>query len=288
LLFPAFTRRMFALWPYWRFIRLPGDRRLDRAMAELRQWMDGLVREARARLAVEPGRAAHPSNFLEAMLSARDESGQAFSDETIFANLMTMLLGGEDTTAATLAWAVHELCESPASIDALRGELDDVLASERIPGDMETAGRLAYAAAVANETMRLRPVAPVLFFETLVDTTLGDLDLPAGTPVGVLTRPPALDPERFRAPDTFRPQRWTVPDQPHDPSAHIPFGSGPRICPGRSLALLEMRVVLAMLYQNFEVTREGAAAEVREAYAFTMGPSRLSVRLAPRRARAAP
>ena len=59
----------------------------------------------------------------------------------------------------------------------------------------------------------------------------------------------------------------------------MPFGSGPRICPGRSLALLEMKVLLAMLYHSFEVERIGSAAAVTEQFAFTMSPTGLKVRL---------
>ncbi len=124
LVFPAFNRRLFALVPLWRWVRTPRDRRLDRALAELRAWIDGLVHQARARLAAEPERQAQPAHFLEAMLTARDDAGQPFSDDTIFANLMTMLLAGEDTTAYTLAWAIHHLCDNAAAVRALRAELD--------------------------------------------------------------------------------------------------------------------------------------------------------------------
>jgi cytochrome P450/nitrite reductase/ring-hydroxylating ferredoxin subunit len=281
LLFPAFNRRLFALIPTWRFVRSPGDRRLDRAVAELRQWLESLVAGARARLAAEPARAEKPANFLESMLAMRDEAGQPFSDPVIFGNLMTMLLAGEDTTAFTLAWAVHEMCESPASVAGLRAELDDQVGGASVPGDLELANRLSYAGAVANETMRLRPVAPLLLFESIVDTTIGDVAVPAGTHVLVLTRPPVHDAAHFEEPARFWPERWLEggPARTHEPATHVPFGSGPRICPGRSLALLEMKVVLAMLYKNFDVIREGQATEVREIFAFTMGPSALRVQL---------
>jgi len=280
LLFPAFNKRIFAMIPLWRVVRLPGDRRLDRAIDELRAWLEALVGEARARLAADPTRAARPANFLEAMLAMRDEAGQPFPDEVIFGNLMTMLLAGEDTTAFTLAWAVHQMCDSPLSVQALRAELDASLGAATVPADIEAANRLAYAGAVANETMRLRPVAPLLLFEAITDTTLGDLEIPTGTNVMILGRPPARDPTHFADPELFRPDRWLDPAPgPHDPAVHIPFGSGPRICPGRSLALLEMKVVLAMLYRNFEVLRDGRASDVKEVFAFTMYPSGLKVQL---------
>jgi cytochrome P450 len=279
LIFPAFNRRVFAAIPLWRFVRLPRDRQLDRGLVELRTWLDGLVAEARARVAAEPGRAERPANFLEAMVQARDDAGQPFSDRLIHANLMTMLLAGEDTTAYTLAWAIHQMCESPEAVRALVAEVDGVLGSEAVPPTMELTNRLAYAAAVANETMRLRPVAPLVLLEAIVDTAVGDIEVPAGTPVLVLTRPPARDPHHFVDPEIFRPERWIAPVDAHEPAAHLPFGSGPRICPGRSLALLEMKTVLAMLYRNFSVVRHGPASAVREHFAFTMSPTGLAVRL---------
>jgi cytochrome P450 len=280
--FPAFTRRLFALIPTWRFIRSPADRRLDRALAEIRAWLEQLVHEARQRLAADPGRASQPSDFLEAMIAARDERDQPFSDDVIFGNLMTMLLAGEDTTAYTLGWTVHELCNSPAAVSALQRELESILAASSVPEDFESVQRLQYAGAVANETMRLRPVAPVLYLQANHVTSLGDLRIKGGTALALLTRRPAVDERHFDRPREFMPERWTTPSGTHNPSAHNPFGSGPRLCPGRSLALLEMKVVLATLYRNFEVERHGRAGDVREQFSFTMSPIGLRVRLHPR------
>ena len=284
LVFPAFNRRLFALVPLWRIVRMPRDRRLDRALAELRTWIDGLVRDARARLAAEPARQAEPAHFLEAMLLARDDTGKPFSDDTIFANLMTMLLAGEDTTAYTLAWAIHHLCDNSAAVRALQAEVDAGPRSELgrgVPASFETATNLPYAGAIAQESMRLRPVAPVIIFETIVDTVIGDVAVPAGNSVVTLLRPPVLEAGRFHRPDAFLPERWlaSAPAGAHEPAAHMPFGSGPRICPGRSLALLEMKLLLATLYGAFEVDRDGDAKDVSEQFAFTMSPAGLKVRL---------
>jgi cytochrome P450/nitrite reductase/ring-hydroxylating ferredoxin subunit len=278
LVFPVLNRRLFALFPTWRLVRLPRDRRLDRAIAELRAWLGELVSAERTRLTAEPSRAERPSNFLEAMVSARDGEGRPFSDDMIFGNLMTMLLAGEDTTAYTLAWAVHQLCDSPESVKQLRQEADRLLGASDVAGGIETANNLVWAGAIANETMRLRPVAPFLLLDAKVDTVVGDLLVVAGTRVAVLMRPAARDSTYFDEPNAFRPERW-LDDAAgvHDASAHIPFGTGPRICPGRLLALLEMKLLLSMLYKNFEVERVGEAEEVREQFAFTMSPAGLKV-----------
>jgi len=98
-----------------------------------------------------------------------------------------------------------------------------------------------------------------------------------------------LEAARFHDPDQFLPARWLDGGGggAHDASAHIPFGSGPRICPGRSLALLEMKMLLSMLYRNFEVARDGRPEDVEERFSFTMSPVGLKVRLRKREASAA-
>ena len=289
LVFPALNRRLFALLPWWRVFRMPADRAVDRAVAEIHVWLQGLVTETRARLAAEPDLAENPRNFLEAMLTARDENGKPFDDETILGNAMTMLLAGEDTTAYTLAWSIHHLLEEPKEVAALHDELEGVLGDDAVPSNIEMANRLAFANGVANEAMRLRPVAPLFFLEATADTVIGDVEIPAGMVVALMIRPPAMSATHFEKPADFRPARW-LDDRPtsgpHEPSAHQPFGSGPRICPGRTLALLEMKMALATIYQNFEIERVGAAADVHEQLSFTMSPRGLKVKLRAR-ARAA-
>lgn len=281
LIFPTFARRLDAVFPYWRYFRLPRDRRVDQAVAAVRAWIGQLIAEARARLAAEPGRP--PATFLEAMLTATDEEGRPFTDEVVYGNAMTMLLAGEDTTANSLAWAVHLLCDHPAEVAALRAEIDAVLGGSSVPESLEHANRLDRATAVSNEAMRLLPVAPLNFVQANHDTVLGDVAIPRGTGVLAIHRIAATDERRFTDATRFEPARW-LPDfqGAHDPSAAMPFGTGPRICPGRALALIEMRVVLATLYGSFDVERVGRAEDVTERYSFTVMPENLRVRLHPR------
>jgi cytochrome P450/nitrite reductase/ring-hydroxylating ferredoxin subunit len=281
------SKRLLSVVPTWRFLRMPSDRRVDRTLEELRGWIGGLVSDARARLATDPDRAARPANFLEAMVTAHDDEGKPFDDDTIFANAMTMLLAGEDTTAYSIAWAVHHLVDSPADVGALRKEADALIGDAMVPSSIDAANRLVYAGAVANEAMRLRPVAPSLFLQANVDTVVSDVAIPKGTIVALLVRPPAIDPAHFGDPQVFRPARWIDPTATggaHEPGASQPFGSGPRICPGRTLALLEMRLVLATLYKSFDVERVGKAEDVAELLQFTMSPTNLTVRFRERAA----
>ena len=287
LVLPAINRRTFSFIPTWRYFKTPADRRLERASGRIRTWLGELAAKGRARLASEPRLAERPSNFLEAMLATVDEHGKPFSDDLIVGNLLTMLLAGEDTTAFTLGWAVHHLCDNPKWAAAIRREADAVIGSAPVADTLETASRLFCASAVANETMRLRPVGPFITLEANVDTAARGLSIPKGTEIATLLRPRAVDPKNFVDPGEFRPERWLNSQRgTHDVSAHAPFGSGPRLCPGRSLALMEMNALLSMLYKSFDVERVGDRRTVSERFGFTMSPAGLRVRLRRRPAEA--
>ena len=89
--------------------------------------------------------------------------------------------------------------------------------------------------------------------------------------------------EHFGHAARFDPERWLESDEkrgcPHDTSVFLPFGGGPRFCPGRNLALLQIRTVLAMLCRNFDLELAHPGRPVEEKLAFTMMPANLVVRI---------
>jgi cytochrome P450 len=136
---------------------------------------------------------------------------------------------------------------------------------------------------VAFEAMRMRPVAPLIYLEANESTELAHIEIPKGTPVFLLTRPATLDENNYRYAKDFKPERWVGPREGtrdgHNTRAFLHFGAGPRFCPGRYLATLEMKMVLAMLARNFSVEHAEDPDITQEVFAFTMMPSRLRLRL---------
>jgi cytochrome P450 len=98
----------------------------------------------------------------------------------------------------------------------------------------------------------------------------------------LLTRPATLDDSNFRNAQNL-PERWVGPREAtrdaHNTKAFLHFGAGPRFCPGRYLATLEMKMVLATLARNFSVQHAEDPDTTQEVFAFTMTPSRLRLRL---------
>lgn len=283
-IFSMLGKRLFSPVPYWRWFRLARDRKLERHLTALHEAVNSFIAQARARLRAEPGRRAAPENLIEAMLVARDDPALGLEDEDVAGNVVTMLLAGEDTTANSLAWLIFLLSRHPEVLARVKEEADTLLRERRIADRFEDLAHLPYLEACINESMRLKPVAPFLFLEARTETQIHDVAVPAGTMIMLLLRTAATDPTQFENATTFQPERWLEEGvRANSPKrATMPFGGGPRLCPGRYLALHEIKMVMTALLRNFDVKAVRAPeTEPVERLTFTMEPVGLQMSLAP-------
>ena len=107
---------------------MPKDRELDRALDQIQGQVDEIIREARERMRANPALYRSPENFLEAIIAAKEAKGLGLSGADIFANVGTLLLAGEDTTAHTIAWTMNYFMQYPEHFARARAEVDAVLA----------------------------------------------------------------------------------------------------------------------------------------------------------------
>jgi cytochrome P450 len=277
LIFPQVLRRVMTPFSHWKLLRLPADRRLDRALQAVHAHAHGCLARARARLAeADP---AAPRHALEAMLLRQQELG--LSDDDVVANVITLLLGGEDTTAHSLAWTMPYLAADRPLQARMHRRAREVLGDAAVCPDHAAIHRLDGFEHLAMESLRLRPVVPFNVFEPVTDTVLAGVHVPARTKLFFINRPALMDPARFAHPERYDPARWQAApgSGAHDTRAFLGFGAGPRVCPGRHLATVEMRLVLSMLLGHFEVELTIDASAIEEVSALTMLPSRMPVRL---------
>jgi len=253
--------------------------------------VDRLIAEARERLRADPVLKDSPSCFIEALLAARERDPESLSEQDVFANAVTVLLGGEDTTATTLSWLIHHCCEHPQVFEGLRVEADALLDAAPDNGGIPMADRFApyleRTDAALNETLRLNPIAPIYGLTARRDAVLAGVRVPSGTDLFLLPRAAA-----GCAPSSTPSPRFD-PAATHaatDPSARgpgravtLPFGYGPRMCPGRNLALAEQRTVTLLLARHFDLEAVPGPAPVSECFSFTLVPQNLRVRLHRRR-----
>ena len=284
-IFPTLFGRVLAPFPTWRWWRSPANRRLDASLVEVLRAVNQFVAQARQRMAANPALHQQPGNLLEAMLAAADQPDSGMDDSQVAGNVLTMLLAGEDTTANTLAWMFHLLWNNPEALGQASEEVRSVCHPGNVPSLEQLTG-LDYVEACVHETMRLKPVAPILPLQVQRDVVIGDLQLQPGTVVINMMRVDSVSDAYFPQAAQFKPERWLV-DGDQSPMAQsakrisMPFGAGPRICPGRYLALLEMKMAIATLLNEFDILHVGTAdgSEPVEHLSFTMTPLGLQMRL---------
>ena len=295
-IFNGIARRLNSFWPTWRWLPSRADREIDRSLRVVGQAVQGFIDHARAEMQARPILKTEPEHLLHALLAAND--AQRLSDAELHGNVMTLLLAGEDTTSNTIAWAMHLLSGHPdilkaartEAIEALAGEADGPASSPVLRSIDSTRG-LPLIEGIVLEALRLKPVAPLNMFTAVEPIELLGTRIAPRTLVCILKRPPATDPSHFAKPDAFMPQRWLAgeADASGQGSASVesvggggrrafmPFGGGPRFCPGRYLALLEAKMVLATTLAAFDLIATPEAVE--EQMGMTMQPDGLRMLL---------
>jgi cytochrome P450 len=273
------ARRLGTPFPYWRRVKLPADRALDRSLEAIFRAVRGFIEQARARMAERPELVEAPENLLEGLLAAQQADG-GFSDQDIAGNVVTILLAGEDTTAHTMGWTVWLLASRPDVQERLPAEAAAAFGDSPFPAEYEATERLPYTEAVLRESMRLKSVGPLLAVETLEEKTICGTTIPADTRLMLLLRQ-AVRTAAGRS-DEFYPERWLEESEETQAPKSLSFGAGPRFCPGRNLAFLEAKAALGTVACNFEFELDKGARPVREDFGFTMVPRGLRVRVGER------
>ncbi|MDX2088040.1 MAG: cytochrome P450, partial [Kofleriaceae bacterium] len=217
-----------------------------------RQIDDELYRVITERRRAPPG----GTDVLSMMVEARDEHGRAMSDVEVRDELVTLLLAGHETTATSLAWTFDQLLAHPHTLVKLREEL--------------AAGREEYLDAVIRETLRVKPIVPLIGRYVAKPFTLAGYAFPEGTRLAPSVYLAGRNPQAYKAPERFEPERW-LGVKP-DPYTWLPFGGGIRRCIGMAFAQFEMRVVLQTVVPRARLRlADGPAKVVRRG--ITLAPS---------------
>jgi cytochrome P450 len=199
-------------------------------------------------------------DILSLLLLARTEEGEALDDKEVRDELLTLVLAGHETTANSLAWAWERLTRNPLAHQAL---LDAVRSGEGTEERIE---------ATIVETMRSRPVIPLIGRRVAVPWRLGPYGIPADTPVAMSILLVHHREDLYPQPFEFRPERWLG----RKPGTYewIPFGGGIRRCLGAALAMAEMRVVLEAMARRLDLEADRPEPERAIHRNVTMIPAR--------------
>ncbi|XP_048561426.1 cytochrome P450 81Q32-like [Triticum urartu] len=196
-------------------------------------------------------------SMIGVMLQLQESDPQQYTDTFIAALVTNLFGGGTVTTSATMEWAMSLLLNQPDALRKAREEVSARVGHARLLGK-EDLPHLPYLRCIISETLRLYPAAPLLSpHESSADCSLHGYHLPAGTMLLVNAYAIHRDPSVWDDPEEFRPERFDVngDGQGHEGMMMLPFGMGRRRCPGESLALRTMGLVLGTLIQCFDWSR---------------------------------
>lgn len=205
--------------------------------------------------------AERGGDVLSLLLSATDEDGQSLTDREVRDEVLTLVLAGHETTANSLAWTFERLVRTPAAYGALRDAV-------RGGGPDAT----AFVDATIHESMRVRPVIPLIGRRVQAEWQLGEYVVPARSIVSVAIPLLHHREDLYPQPHAFRPERFLGVK----PGTYtwIPFGGGTRRCLGAALAMAEQRIVLRTIAARVDLAADDPRPEREQHRNVTMIPAR--------------
>jgi cytochrome P450 len=229
-----------------------------------------------------------PKDLLTRLVAAKDpDDGAGLNATEVRDEVITIFMAGHETTAVTMTWVWYLLSQHPAEEAKLHEELDRVLGG-RSP-TVEDLPQLPYTRMVIEEAMRVYPPAPgITIREAKEADEICGFKVEPGLQImiapWILHRHRSLwvDPERFD------PSRFSKESNEKRPRfAYLPFGGGPRVCIGATLAMTEATLILAVLAQRFHLRlKEGQDIQLQTR--ITLRPKNKMMTILERRSTAPP
>ncbi|KAM3324156.1 cytochrome 93A2 [Capsicum chacoense] len=238
-------------------VRKSFDKMMERIINEHEE-----ARRKRNRQSKDEGETVAIRDLLDILLDISEDecSEMRLTREKIKAFILDIFAAGTDTAAITVEWALAELINHPNIMQKAVHEIDLVIGKNRIVEESDILN-LPYLQAIVKETLRLHPTGPMILRESTEDCCIEGYHIPKNTRLLVNTWAINRDPEYWKNPLEFIPERFLTEDE-GSPKCQLdvrgqhyhflPFGTGRRGCPGTSLALQIVQIILASMMQCFE------------------------------------
>jgi cytochrome P450 len=198
---------------------------------------------------------AKPSDVLSMIVNARDETGNALSDEQVLAHVNILLVAGHETTTMLGGWVLYLLTTHPSYLARVEAELDAAQADGSAALTVETLRATPFLGNAIKEAGRLESPVNVLPRGVIRPFDLGGYAIPAGTQVRLAIAATHRLPAVFPNPDRFDPDRFAAPrdEERRTPYALATFGGGTRICIGINFAQIEVKALAASVLRRYRL-----------------------------------
>lgn len=252
--------------PVLGWLDLQGVRRRCRALvSRVTVFVGKILEEHKRRANRLSNDQAEGRDFVDVLLCLEEKD--RLSDSDMVAVLWEMIFRGTDTVAILLEWILARMVLHPDIQAKAQAEIDSVFGLSRPVSDSDV-HRLPYLQAIVKETLRMHPPGPLLSWARLAihDVHVGGHFIPAGTTAMVNMWAIACDESIWSEPNKFNPDRFI------DEDINIlgsdlrlaPFGSGRRVCPGKTMALAAVHLWLAQLLKSFKWLPSGNGVDLSE------------------------
>ncbi|XP_022842841.1 beta-amyrin 28-oxidase-like [Olea europaea var. sylvestris] len=233
-------------------IDLPGTpfNRAIKASNFIRKELVAIIKQRKLDLA--EGKASPTQDILSHMLLTSDENGKFMHELDIADKILGLLIGGHDTASSACTFIIKFLAELPEVYDGVYREQIEI-AKSKAPGELlnwEDIKKMKYSWNVACEVMRLAPPLQGAFREAITDFMYNGFEIPKGWKLYWSANSTHRNPEFFPEPLKFDPSRFDGSGPA--PFTFVPFGGGPRMCPGKEYARLEILVFMHHLVKRFK------------------------------------
>ncbi|CAN0878473.1 Desmethyl-deoxy-podophyllotoxin synthase [Linum grandiflorum] len=247
------------MFPSIRFFRVVSgkERELKKLHIEVDAILEGIIDEhIQRRSQKDADVEEEEEDLVDVLLNFTENQnlGFPFTNVEVKAVILDVFLGGSDTASSTVEWAMSELMKNRSVMEKAQKEVRQVF-GKRGRVDEASLHKLQYLPLIIKETLRLHPVAPLLFPRECRETTVVDGYLiPVKTRVIVNAWAIGRDPKHWSDPDEFKPERFV--DSCVDYKGHdfqlIPFGAGRRACPGMQYGIALVEILFANLLYHFD------------------------------------
>lgn len=236
------------------FLGLGPWRAMDRKMAELTAMLDQDIQQRRAS-------GPTGDDALSQLIGHPD-----FDDESIQSQLITIVFAGYETTTITTSWALYWLHQHPQCLASVHEEIDALGPDP----DVQALGALKYLDAVCMETLRISPALNIVPRRMIQDCTVANYAIEEGMALAASVTEVHFDASIYPNPTRFDPERFL--NKKPNAQEFLPFGGGVRKCLGATMAMYEMKVILASILGNYVLQSDSKRTPKRKLHSVALGP----------------
>ncbi|XP_052073285.1 cytochrome P450 4F2-like [Mytilus californianus] len=242
-------------WLYWDTIyyMTPKGREYRKLCQYVHDFSEGVIRERQQTFLTDGPPTSRHLDFLDILLTAKDDNGIGLSFEDIRAEVDTFLFEGHDTTASAISWAIYHLGKHQKEQEIIYSELSELLNNNK-QVSWENLQIMPKLTAFVKESMRMIAPVPGVQRQLTSPITIDNVTIPAGVVVDMGIYMLHHHPDVWPDDDVFKPERFLQEDiTERHPYSFLPFAAGSRNCIGQHFAMDEIKVVLARLVQRYKV-----------------------------------